>query len=620
MITALLVWLIAPGAAAEPTRRAEPGRGVAFDIMLPLRNRPALEGFVMDLHNPTSPNYRHWLTPTSFGLRFGPDTARINAVSASLRARGFWYSVQSRSVHVVAPASAVEAGFKTQLMVGLPAGGVGHVMEEQALTLPPEIASSGGQVFSFSRHIARKHAHVVTNMLNPSNRLSATGGYWFSDLKQAYSYPSIRNLVRAHDGTVRPLDGGGVTVGVLMSSDVYDSDIQAIFNHENWTLITGRPVPALYQRDFINGGATTASPELDEASLDVQQALSGAPGAHVVLYAIPDLSDGNVMAGYINIVEENRADIVSSSFGGCEQNYAPAYNKGRALFGVLAAEHEIFLQGNAQGITFIASSGDNAGKACPGPGYAAGNAAVFLTGVEVPAADPNVTAVGGTNLITTAIPGSVSSGYVGENGWADPEIPYDPDGVGALVSGGFWGAGGGYSTYFTKPWYQAMVRTGSPFKRAVPDIGMHVGGCPASIAQQANGGCNGGNLPWNGAGNTQRSYVIVAIGAGQPKGGFVGMIGTSVAAPEFAGATALLVEQLGRMGNLNPYLYRLAAAQAAGTGLYFHTNIPGYNGLTGTAVSAGYSLTTGVGTPIVSALVGAGNLELSGAPLSASNP
>jgi subtilase family serine protease len=583
---------------------------VAFDVLLPLRNAGKLDAFVADLQNPGSTNYHHWLSPVAFGLRFGPDSSSVRQVADALLARGFSVSVQTRSVHAIGEAAQAAASFGTPLVRA------GAHMQSAAMPVAPaEIAAVGGQVYSFSAHGAHSHALVVTGRLDPHSRLGATGGYWFDDLKQAYEYPSVVNPVRTYAGARALLDGTGVTVAVLMSSDVYDADVSAVFAHENWVALTNKRVPALFGRVYVNGGASTSSPALAEASLDVQQVITGAPGSRVVLYDIPDLSDGNIVAGYISILEANAADLVTSSFGGCERAYSPAYNGGQSYFGVLQAEHELFLQGNAQGITFVASSGDNAGKGCPAPGYYGGVNSFFAAGVETPASDPNVTAVGGTNLVTRAVPGSLDSTYVGENGWSDPEIAYDPDGLGAVVSGGFWGAGGGYSVYFARPSWQALVNTGASTKRAVPDVGMQVGGCPGGIAKLTRGKCAGGDLAQNGAGNSQRSYYIVSIA-----GGFYGVIGTSVAAPEFAGAAALMVEEQGRQGNLNPYLYGLAAQQALGKGVYFHTGIAGFNGLVGTRLNGAYSLTVGVGTPIVGAFVNAGTVVGTGAPQTISNP
>lgn len=612
-----------PSAAAPAVVRAEATRRVAFDVMMPLRNADTLEAFVAALHDPASPTFHKWLTPAQFGMRFGPETSKVAAVAASLRARGFDVTVQTRSLHVTGSAAQVETNFGTHLLLGRTPEGVTHVMQETPVKLPDEIAATGAQVFSFSPHVAHVHSVRATGAINPANRYSPTGGYWFDDLKQAYAYPAVGAPVTAADGSTQRFDGTGVTLGVLMSSDIYDSDIAAVFDHENWSTISGKPDPKLYTRRYVNGGATTDSPALDEASLDTQEELTGAPGAHVILYDIPDLSDGNVAAGYITIDEYNEVDLVSSSFGGCELSYTAAYNGGQSFLGILQAQHELFLQGNAQGITFLASSGDNAGKECPDVTYSddLGNGK-FVKGISEPASDPAVTAVGGTNVITGYNEGTLSSPYVGENGWSDPEIPYDYYGIGFTVSGGFWGAGGGSSAVFPEPSYQKLVTTGSTTHRSTPDIGMQVGGCPLGIAVlDSNMMCSGGGIKKDGDGNSQRSYVIVAIGAGQSGGGFFGLIGTSVSSPELAGATALLIEQQGRMGNLNSYIYALAAQQAAGSGRYFHTSIPGFNGLKATDLSPTYGLTAGVGTPVVARFVGApASTRLSGAPQTPSNP
>jgi len=589
---------------------------ISFDLLLPLRNRAQLEPFVAAVSDPASPTYHHFLTPAGFGLRFGPDPATIARVTAALRARGFAVIAQTRSLHVTGTQAQIEQIFATTLLTEpTDEGGTRHVALAP-LTLPAELADSGAITFTFSPHRAHPHSRIITGAMDPANRQSATGLYWWDDLKQAYAYPSLQTRITINN-TPQKLDGTGTTLAVLMSSDVLNSDIAAIFAHENWAALTGTPPPTLAARIAVNGGATIASPTFAEASLDVQQALTGAPGAAVVLYEIPDLSDGSIIAGTTAIVEQNAVDLVSASFGACELEYTSFYAGGRNDVGVLAAEHELFLQGNAQGITFIASSGDEGGRACPSPAYTYNGApGSFITSVSVPASDPNVTAVGGTNLVTTHTPGSLASAYAGENAWSDPEIPYDIYGLGENVSGGVWGAGGGYSAVFGRPLYQRLVPTGSLTRRAVPDVGMQVGGCPLGLARLQDGVCNGMNMAINGHGNAQRSAVAVAL-----HGALYGLIGTSVAAPEFAGATALLIQQQGRMGNLNPYLYTLAARQAAGHGRYFHTGIPGYNGVVNTLLNPVFSLSVGLGTPLVSAYAGLpANVPLTTSPQTPGNP
>jgi hypothetical protein len=74
------------------------------------------------------------------------------------------------------------------------------------------------------------------------------------------------------------------------------------------------------------------------------------------------------------------------------------------------------------------------------------------------------------------------------------------------------------------------------------------------------------------------------------------------------------------MGNLNPMLYQAAKAQANGGATSFHTNIPGYNGLVQTDLNSTYSLSVGVGTPVVTTLIGKSNATPAGTPQTLSNP
>ncbi len=326
--------------------------------------------------------------------------------------------------------------------------------------------------------------------------------------------------------------------------------------------------------------------------------LGTAPGATEQLYDIPDLSDASVMAGYTAIVEDNTVDVVSSSFGGCEfPEVVPNPFNGWISEGwVLNLEHEIYEQGNAQGITFLASSGDEGSLPCPtdlsaSGYYASGGTSPAAPGVEEPAADPAVTGVGGTNLMTTSTPDALD-GYVGENSFGDPLVsPFDVLNLGSGgMTGGYWGSGGGVSTWFAKPDYQNLVSTRNATQRTVPDISMQMGGCPGGITLNPDF-CN----------TQDRSFTLVFIG-----GSLSGLIGTSSSSPQFAGVVAHMIQLAGggsganpppagqpfappgRLGNINTMLYTLAANQiAAGGGsapanlTYFNRNISGFSGYWG---------------------------------------
>jgi subtilase family serine protease len=236
--------------------------------------------------------------------------------------------------------------------------------------------------------------------------------------------------------------------------------------------------------------------------------------------------------------------------------------------------------------------------------------------VETPADDPNVTSVGGGNLITTTPPNpqttppTLTSKYVAENALSDPEVPYDIFGFGANVSGGRWGAGGGQSVVFARPTYQNWITFfgNNVPGRAVPDVGMQVGGCPSGLAARC--------------GSTD-SAVVVGFA-----GGFFGVIGTSVSSPEFVGALALVVEEKGgRLGNLNPFLWAqgfvqtdLGGANAAPVAQFFHKGQKGYNGVVHTTDTVGFDYMYGNGSPNVRTLFGLTGFAPAGDPQTISNP
>ncbi len=580
---------------------------VEFDVVLPLSNSAALDTLLTQLNDPASAQYHKWLTPAAFAQRFGPAAPLATQVALQLRLYGLTVTSQTRSLHVRGTTAQVNAALRVSLQLAADALGRTRLVAPGALTLPGGLAASGIVVPAF---------HPGLSDANPLVRRSAggyvrrsTGGYgaqggsttyMFNDLKQAYAYPSAQAA-----------NGAGATVAVIMSSDVADSDVKALFDGDNYTANSAAAAdPAIFARRPVDGGpvATTDATSAEEATLDVEQVLGGAPGAHVILYDTPDLSDQSLVSALVAVDNDNTADLVSMSYGQCELYYTAAYNNGVDGTAMLRLYSELYKQGNAQGITFIGAAGDGGGLGCMSPGTFTGQGqAAFVAGVSVPAADPSVTAVGGTNLVTAASQGGADSSYLRENAYADLEPALDPYGTGVAVSGGVFGAGGGVSTLFAKPNYQNLVATGSNSFRTLPDIGMEVGGCPDLGA----GACDTvGQL----AGDTGERSSVVVVFQGAPDS----VIGTSAAAPEMASAAALMVQTYGRQGNLNPYLYSQAQRQAGGGAAYFHQTVAGDDGVL--ANSGTYNFTTGNGTPNVAALLGLSTVALAGAPGTATNP
>jgi subtilase family serine protease len=592
----LSIWpASAPAQKMTVTSHPAAQQEVEFDVFLPLRNTSQLDKLLQDQHTAGSANYHKWITPDQFRAQFGPAQSDIAKAAQLLGNSGLDVTaVHSHGLRVAGTVSGVESAFGTSLWNATTSKGASALVATHGLSMPAGLSQMGAKVVHFSPS-TRHHTHSRSLGKLPANRYSDTGPYWFDDLKQAYDFPSYKKLT-----------GAGSTIAIVIPSGYLKSDMRAYFKHEGLA-------PPKIKEEKIYGG-TPFDPNSDnsfEAELDLQQSGGMAPGAQLILCNLPDFSDASVIIGYLTLVEENEADIVSSSFGEAEGFYSAEYNEGVDQSYILQLYEDVFRQGNAQGITFVASSGDSGGLGLPPVSYlttppqtppiTVGN---FLPGAEAPASSPYVTAVGGTNLVTTHMPSVLTSKYVRENAYGDPEVPYDPYGVGSNVAGGYWGSGGGDSIYFSKPLYQTFVQTGSRM-RAIPDVSLQMGGCPLDLTIDPN--C---------INDAERSGSILLFA-----GDLYGAIGTSVSAPGFAGLLALEIENLGgRLGNVNYEIYALAAAQQQSGGAlkFFHQNIPGFNGYFHT--SSGYNKVLGNGTVFGRSFILAPGLPAAGNPQTPSNP
>ncbi len=577
-------------------------QSIDFSVHLPLQNSAQLDQLIRLQANKNSPMYHHFLTVDQFRAAYAPSTASIKAVEAALVAKGLSVtSVESQLIHVRGRAATINSAFSTQLGVARSATGGLQVAAATPLAMPSALTAANATVLGLATTIKPKPEFARANVGGaPLNRYSKLGVYWFDDLKQAYDHPS--DLVA---------NGKGVTVATVGESDFSSSDAALYFAHEKYGTagFPAAPVPT----HLLLGGQYAFDPNngtSDEADLDVQQVAGAAPGANVVGVSINSPGEPFLNA-YAYLDEANKADIVSTSYGECELYYTAAYNNGTDQTGILQAYHDLFRQGNSQGITFIFSSGDDSGLGCLPTGYfGPKTSTVFhpIAGSGIWVDDPNVTAVGGTNLVTSYTKGSLNSTYVGENATGDRIVtPMDPFGTGNLESLGLWGSGSGTSVLFAKPAFQSGINTGSATMRVMPDVSMHMGGCPYY----------GPSIVVNCDLANRDSADIAVIG-----GALAGLIGTSASAPEFAGLLAVKESvQHSRLGNENEDLYSLAAANTALPYHFFRQGIYGYNGVYHTASGVlGYSPIIGVGTPIAQNFALLPFAAAAGIPQSLSNP
>jgi len=300
-----------------------------------------------------------------------------------------------------------------------------------------------------------------------------------------------------------------------------------------------------------------------ETALDVQTAHSLAPDATIDLVLTGDTTNDQTQESFFYdllkpvkyAIDHNLGSSISISYGGGESCFDRAF---------LRYEHTIFQKARDKKISVFVSSGDFGAAiypSCTSPTMTTRPFAV--KGVNILAADPLVTGVGGTTLNA-----EIGSGtYIGETAWNTTFTHLTA-------------TGGGFSSDFSRPGYQEDV-PGIRAMRGLPDVA------------------------WDG--DTFTGVVEVD----HSYSGFGG--GTSAGAPSWAGLSALFDQYAGkRLGFLNEALYRILKSRAYLQGFRDITtgnnSVTGYdaNGtiipVAGYDAGPGWDATTGVGTPNVSAL------------------
>jgi kumamolisin len=330
----------------------------------------------------------------------------------------------------------------------------------------------------------------------PSRKLTmqvqaTPGGYSPSTLQHAYDTTPL---------AAQGLDGSGQTVGIISFGDYTTSDI-ATFD-ERFNLPAASLTTIAVSDSQSTGAQLGARNGQDEAESDIEAVHGIAPHAAILVYEAPNSSEGGI-ALYNRIVSDNRASVVSVSWGGVEAGYS---------HDEISAVDQALQEGAAQGQSFIGVSGDNG--AYDGAGVIRNGETTLA--VDFPASDPWITSVGGTTLEVSG------STYAGESAWSDTSTQ--------PAAGG----GGGLSTIFSRPSYQVGPGVNNQYSngmRQVPDV--------AADADPNTG------------------YAVYTVDPNDdPAWGVVG--GTSMSTPLWASFAALINQSMGkRIGFLNPTLYAL---------------------------------------------------------------
>jgi subtilase family serine protease len=545
----------------------------------------AFKQLIADQHNPASPEFHQWLTPTEVGERFGLSDGDLTAITGWLQDEGLrvdWISPSRNLIGFSGTAGAVGRAFGTEIHA-YDVHGERRISVATEPTIPQALEPAIEAVRGLYTIEDRPQSHV-TPAKKIAPQMTVTNGSTTAYFIAPADFNTIYNVPAS-------LTGAGETIGIVSESR---TDFADFSNFRSLTGVTfpnpTEVIPTAY--GGVDPGAAYTSPPSGsvstasqvEATLDVTRAGSVAPGANLLLVAATEAS-GGIVPDTEYLVESSPvpANIINISFGECESE---AGSSGVAVWDAL------FEQAASEGISVFVSSGDSGASGCD---------TAFTTPPASPAANsPNsicsssyVTCVGGTEFNDTSNPTEYwnaadganllsAVSYIPEGGWNEPGTSSDTQAA---------SSGGGVSAYIATPSWQ--TGTGVPSARTgryTPDVSFSAS-CHDSYfgcMNAAGGSCVAGS---------DGSYY------------FVGYCGTSASAPGMAGVGALLNQKLGvAQGNLNAQIYQEAAATSAAfndvtvassgvascsvsTPSMCNNSIPSATSLTGG--QAGYLVTTG---------------------------
>jgi subtilase family serine protease len=574
-----------------------------------------------------SPNYHKWITAEQYADRFGFSQNDMRQITAWLQAQGFSLvqAAHARNwVSFIGTAAQVESAFGTEIHQFNVNGEV-HYANATAPKIPAALSG------------------IVTGVRGlddfrpkPLGVRKARPNYYSSGLESQFLAPGdvytiydINPLLNA----ATPINGTGQKLAVMGQTPIYLSDIndfRAGFGLPTITCTTEAAVPndivtACSDPHFsyveVDGGPRALTletlGELGESDLDIEWSAAIAPGAQVLFVDSPD-----TFTSFYYAIDNQTAlgeSVISLSYGACEFDAAIGEANGEPLL----FEQEL-AQANAEGITFVNSSGDTGAAECDENGQTTTATGLASQGVAVsyPASSQYVTGVGGTAVpLADIVPpsttywgdvnpvnGGTALRYVPEQAWNDADEFYaycqaypgefctqggttKVDGWVPITSAataqediGISASGGGVSNCavqnsgytecvsgFPQPSYQTVTIPGQASGRFSPDVSFFATpNFPGYIfcTQEFE------NNTVTSTGSSCANGIAYAVDTN-----FSIVGGTSVSAPVFAGIVTLLNQYLAGspspgLGNVNPTLYSLAETPANGA---FHPVTTGAN-------------------------------------------
>ncbi len=373
----------------------------------------ALTTLLQQQQDPTSPNYRQWLTPEQFADRFGVSQSDISQIQTWLQSQGFsvWKVARSRTwIGFSGTAGQAQSAFQTQIHQYVEKGAT-HFANATDPSVPAALAPLVSAVRGLNNF------HPKPRLRTPTTKMTSGNGTHTlvpGDIATIYDIAPLYSA--GINGTGQSLAVMGQTNLSTGSTSTTPSDIATF--RSKYGLNPINLVQVLAQR----GQPGISSSDLPEADLDIEW--SGAVAQNATIYYV--YSD-DVFNSAFYAIDEKTAPVITISYGTCEQSDLID----------LPSIQQAAQQANAEGITWFAATGDVGAADCDDDGVA--TVAQAGLAVDWPASVPEVTAMGGNEFneqggnywsSTNSSTGASALKYIPEEVWNDTAID------GTLSAGG----------------------------------------------------------------------------------------------------------------------------------------------------------------------------------------
>ena len=417
----VLLGHIPPGVSKlTPIGRLEATNHLRLAIGLPLRNQAGLDTLLQQLYDPSSPNYRHYLTSSEFAQTFGPSVDDYKALAKFAADNHLLVTATHPNrtlLDVEGSVADIEKAFHVKMQ------NYKHPTQDRVFFAPDSEPSVNlgvsilhvdgldNYVKPYTKHVIKPAPHGGVG--TPKGTGSGPGGTFFgNDFRSAYA-PGVA------------LNGHGQKVAIFELDGYFTSDILQYEQQAG--------LPQVPLTNVLLDGFPGVPQSLDgdgEVSLDIEMVAAMAPGIDQIL-----VYEGFIPNDVLNrLATDDAANQISCSWG---------WGAGRPD----NIGDQIYKQYAAQGQTFYDASGDSGTE--------------LGSNIFPPSDDPYITQVGGTTLTTTGPGGAWVSDIV----WS-----WFTAGTGDSASTG------GFSSIYPIPSFQQGIdmtaNKGSIAFRNFPDVAL----------------------------------------------------------------------------------------------------------------------------------------------------